>query len=331
MPARSSDVERPSPAAAGAPSSAEPATSSGVSGVGLGLRWSFLEELLDHPAEGLSFVEISPENYMRRGGYFPAALSRVGERFAVLSHGLTMSIGGTDPLDDAYLAELRKFLGRVRAPFHSDHLCWSGTDQAMLHDLLPLPFTREAVAHVCDRIERVRTRLGTPFAIENVTYYAPLGTPEMKEEEFLGEVLEKSGAGLLLDVNNVYVNSLNHGFDAVRFLETLPLDRVLQLHVAGHHTWDDGLVVDTHGADVPDPVYALMEWVIERTGPLPVILERDQEVPTLDQLLAEVARLRRSYDAALERGERARGGTKFEARRAAANEAIDGHAGLSRS
>lgn len=268
-------------------------------GIGLGLRWDFLEELLDRSEIALPFVEISPENYMRRGGYYPAALSRVGERFPVLTHGLTMSLGGTDPFDDRYFDELGRFLRRVGAKGHSDHLCWSGTERNIVHDLLPLPFTREAVRHTSARIRDAQSRLDVPLAIENVSYYAPLGPPEMSEIEFLCAVLEESGAGLLLDVNNVYVNAQNHGFDPIAFLSQVPLDRVVSMHVAGHHRWDDGLVVDTHGADVPDPVYELLAWVIERTGPMPVVLERDQLVPPLDELLAEVARLQATYDSAL--------------------------------
>jgi uncharacterized protein len=271
----------------------------GAHGVGLGLRWPFLDELLERPDVALPFVEISPENYMRRGGYFPAALARVSERFPVLSHGLTMSLGGTDPLDDGYFRELGRFLSSVGARGHSDHLCWSGTERAMLHDLLPMPFTREAVVHVVARFREAERRLRLPLAIENISYYAPLGEPEMTEGEFLGEVLARTSAGLLLDVNNVFVNAQNHGFDPVRFLEALPLERVIQLHVAGHHRWETGVVIDTHGATAPEPVHELMAWVIERTGPLPVVLERDQLIPPLDELLAEVGALQATYDRAL--------------------------------
>ncbi|MCS6899421.1 MAG: DUF692 domain-containing protein [Myxococcales bacterium] len=269
-------------------------------GIGLGLRWPFLEDLLDHPNPGLSFVEISPENYMRRGGYFPAALAHIGERFSVLTHGLSMSLGGTDPLDDGYFAELRRFLRQVGARAHSEHLCWSGTPHVRLHELLPLPFTREAVAHVVARTRQAQARLDVPLALENITYYAHPAPPEMTEADFLNEILAQSGAGLMLDVNNVYVNSRNHGFDPLEFLGQLPLERVVQLHVAGHHSWEDeDLLVDTHGAPAPDPVIALLAWVIERTGPLPVVLERDQHIPPLDDLLDEVRTLQAAYDRAL--------------------------------
>jgi uncharacterized protein len=266
-------------------------------GVGLGLRWAFLEELLES-APALPFVEVSPENYMRRGGYFPAALSQVRERYPVISHGLTLSIGGTDPLDHAYLRELRTFVREVGADLHSDHLCWSGTKDNLLHDLLPLPFTEEAIHHVASRIREVQDALETPIGVENVTYYAPLGTPAMSEADFVLGVLEESGAKLLLDVNNVFVNSVNHREDPLDFLRKMPLERVAELHVAGHHTWSNGLVVDTHGATVPDPVYELMAWVIERAGPRPVLLERDTDIPPLTELLDEVQRLQARYDQA---------------------------------
>ncbi len=275
-------------------------------GVGLGLRWEFLEELLELPASTLPFVEISPENYLRRGGYYPAALERVRERWPVVTHGLTMSVGGTDPFDDAYFRALRAQLERLGATFHSDHLCWSATPENSLHDLLPLPFTDEAVRHVGRRVREASDRLGLPVALENVSYYAPLGPPAMSELEFLLAVLDESDAPLLLDVNNLHVNSLNHGFDPLAFLARVPLERVVEVHVAGHHVWEDGLVVDTHGAAAPDPVHALLAWVVERAGPLPVVLERDQEIPPLPALLDEVRALGETYDRALARW-RARG------------------------
>ncbi len=268
-------------------------------GVGLGLRWDFLEELLARPRATLPFVELSPENYLRRGGYYPAALWRARELWPTLTHGLTMSVGGTDPFDDAHFSALKALLDRLGAPFHSEHLCWSGTRDNMLHELLPLPFTDEAVRHVGRRVREAAARLERPVALENVSYYAPLGPPAMTELEFLLASLDESGAPLLLDVNNVYVNSRNHGFEPLDFLAKLPLDRVVELHVAGHEAWDDGLIVDTHGAATPAPVHALLAWVIERAGPLPVVLERDQKVPPLDALLDEVRALTATYDRAL--------------------------------
>jgi len=265
----------------------------GPVGVGLGLRWDFLDDVLERLgsasfAEALPFWEVSPENYMRRGGYIPESLERVAEHHPLISHGLQMSIGGQDPYDDAYFSHLRRFVERFDAPFHSDHLCFCGVDGRILHDLLPMPQTEAAALHCAARIREARDRLGTPMAVENISYYLHLGEAELPEAAFVQRVLDEADCGLLLDVNNVYVNSVNHGFDAYGWIDAIDLTRVWQIHIAGHnHNEDDDLIVDTHGADVIDPVYALLEYVIERTGPMPVILERDNDVPTLDTLLAE--------------------------------------------
>jgi uncharacterized protein (UPF0276 family) len=287
-----------------------------VTGVGLGLRWQFLDDALagldDPEALGpIGFFEVAPENYMRRGGYFPAMLARLAERFPLLSHGLTLSVGSVDPLDGAYLAELRRFLARFDLPFHSDHLCFCGTGGFQSHDLLPLPFTSEAARHAAQRIRAVRELIEVPFAIENITYYLVPGESEMDEATFLNEVLAGADCGLLLDVNNVYVNSLNHGaYEPIAFLERLPLERVVSLHVAGHER-EDGVVIDTHGADAPDPVLELVEWVIARTGALPVVLERDHKIPPFADLVAEAARTAAAY----ERGLRAHAARTAEAPR----------------
>lgn len=275
-----------------------------ISGVGLGLRWQFLDEALAGLADPgslapIEFFEIAPENYMRRGGYFPAMLHRIAERFPLLTHGLTLSIGGVDPLDGAYLAELRRFLDRFGIERHSDHLCFCGADGEMTHDLLPLPFTREAAAHVADRVKAARARLGRPIALENITYYEVPGEREMDEATFLCEVLEQADCGLLLDVNNVFVNAANHReYEPISFLSRLPLHRVASLHVAGHER-DLGRIIDTHGAAIEPDVMPLVEWVIERTGPLPVVIERDHKIPPFEDLLAEAARVREAYDRGL--------------------------------
>lgn len=275
-----------------------------LSGVGLGLRWQFLDEVLaaleaPESLAPIGFFEVAPENYMRRGGYFPAMLARVAERFPLLSHGLTMSIGSVDPLDGAYLAELRRFLDRFAIGAHSDHLCFTGTDGYQAHDLLPLPFTREAARHAAARVREVREILGRPFAIENITYYLVPGEREMDEAAFLGEVLEQADCGLLLDVNNVVVNAKNHReYEPIALLSRLPLSRVVSLHVAGHERDLDRLI-DTHGAPIADEVLPLVEWVIARTGPLPVVIERDNKIPPLAELLAEAARVKEAYDRGL--------------------------------
>lgn len=280
-----------------------------IHGVGVGLRFESVDEILerldagDRDLERLSFFEISPENVMRRGGFMPAAVDRVRERFPILSHGLMMSLGGIDPFDDAYFTELSRYVGRLAAPFHSDHLSFSGSGGRILHDLLPVPVSRASARHAVARIREARDRLGMPFAIENITHYLLPGSvaDPLDEATFLADVIHESGAGLLLDVNNVYVNAHNYGFDAVAFLKRLPLDRVVEIHIAGHeHDAEDGLLIDTHGADMVDPMLDLLTWTVARTGPVPVLLERDHHVPPVDALLAEVARADAAYRRGLE-------------------------------
>jgi uncharacterized protein (UPF0276 family) len=276
-------------------------------GIGLGLRQENIDELLeridaDDPQLGaIAFFEVSPENVMRRGGYLPSAVDRVGQRFPILSHGLTMSVGGLDPFDKAYFAELRRYLRRIRAPYHSDHLSFSADGGCMLHDLLPVPCTPASARHIAARAREARDRLELPLALENITHYLMPGCQDSwSEADLIADVLEQSDTGLLLDVNNVYVNSVNYGFNPIAFLERLPLSRVMEIHVAGHEYWpEDGLILDTHGAAVILPVLDLLTWAVSRTGPVRVVLERDHNVPELDALLDEVHSVRRAYDRGL--------------------------------
>jgi uncharacterized protein (UPF0276 family) len=275
---------------------------SAPNGVGLGLRWEFLEELLERRPAEIDFIEISPENYMRRGGYFPSALEEAASAYPAITHGLTMSLGGIDPLDDEYLRELASFVREVKSPWHSDHLCFGSAEGVVLHDLLPIAFTEAAVVRVADRIARARDALQVPMAIENISFYLHPGAKAMSEAEFIARVCERADCGLMLDVNNAYVNATNFGFDVDEWMRTVPLHRVVQMHVAGHERFDEGadgggeLIVDTHGADVADPVLALLERVVAKTGRVPVLLERDQAIPSLDGLLVEVARVRAAVD-----------------------------------
>jgi uncharacterized protein (UPF0276 family) len=281
---------------------------SSINGVGLGLRWEFVDELLAEEPQ-LDFVEISPENYMGRGGYYDEALERARELWPIVTHGLTMSIGGVDALREDYLAGLREFIERVKSPWHSDHLCFSTYGGVALHDLLPIPFKVEEVARIADRIKRAQDAIGKPLAIENVSSYLHPGKREMSEAEFLARVCEAADCGLMLDVNNAYVNANNFGFDVDEWMRTAPLERVVQMHVAGHdwfsdETWKAGpvplaaaeregkLIVDTHGSDCCDDVLALLERALARTGPVPVLLERDQAIPPLPELLAEIAKIK---------------------------------------
>ncbi len=279
-------------------------------GVGLGLRWAFIDEVAsgDAPAS-IRFFEISPENYIRRGGYFPSALEAVAANYPLLTHGLMLGIGGEEALEPSYIRDLRSTLDSLGASRHSDHLCWSDADSRCLHDLLPLPIDRRILPALSDRIRRVQDLLGRPFSVENISYYGSPGWSKSEsaimgiaERDLLAELLEHADCKLLLDVNNVLVNAQNHGFDPYVYLEGLDLSRVIQLHVAGGERFGDrydGLIIDTHGTSVPAEVEALMAWVIARTGPLPVIYERDNKIPALAKLGREVEHLQATYEKAV--------------------------------
>ncbi len=262
-----------------------------LGGVGLGLRWEFLEEVLDAPPADVAFFEVSPENYLERGGYYPASLARIAERYPIVTHGLTLSIGALAEPDAGYLTALKAEVERLGSPWHSDHLCFSSSGERMLHELLPLKFSRENARRVAQRARRMEDFLERPFALENITYYVHPGEPELSELEFLQEVLAQSNARLLLDVNNAYVNARNHGLDARKFIAGLPLERVAEIHVAGHEALPDGMLLDTHGEPIPDPVLELLEWTVERVGDVPILLERDNNVPSLGELVGEVRAL----------------------------------------
>ena len=276
-------------------------------GVGLGLRGCFAAQIDAGEADGrVPFFEISPENHMHRGGAGPARLARIAGRFPILTHGLAMSLGGLEPFDPEYFAQLRPFLDRVdetRTRWHSDHLCFCGVDGQALHDLLPVPFTSASARRIAARVREAADRLERPMAVENISYYVPLGKLELDEPDFITELLERADCSLLLDVNNVFVNAQNHGFDPRQWLAKIPLERVVQLHVAGHEFWDDSetLIIDTHGAPVRNEVDALLARVVERIGPVPVLFEWDSNIPELPVMLAERDRLQTVYDAALGR------------------------------
>jgi uncharacterized protein (UPF0276 family) len=286
-----------------------------VNGVGLGLRWEFIDEILEQEPP-LDFIEVSPENYIGRGGYYDEALDRAAAIWPIVTHGLTMSLGGVDPLREGYLKDLRAFCDRVATPWHSDHLCFSTFGGVVLHDLLPVAFKKSEVARIAERIKRAQDAIGRPMAFENVSFYLHPGKREMTEAEFIAQVCEAADCGLMLDVNNAYVNATNFGFDVDAWMRTVPLDRVVQMHVAGHDWYSEGdwgdaepgakdaLIVDTHGSDVCGDVLALLERTLEKTGPVPVLLERDQAIPPLDVLLAEVAAIKAVWQRATsKRGE----------------------------
>lgn len=238
---------------------------------------------------------------MGRGGYYDEALDRALARYPILTHGLTMSLGGTDPLREDYLKGLKSFCDRVASPWHSDHLCFSTQAGVVLHDLLPIAFKESEVTRIAERIKRAQDAVARPMAVENVSFYLHPGKREMTEAEFLARVCDAADCGLMLDVNNAYVNATNFGFDVDEWMKVAPLERVVQMHVAGHDwfTEPDGrLIIDTHGSDCCDDVLALLERVLRRTGPVPVLLERDQAIPPLPELLAEVAKIKTIWERA---------------------------------
>jgi len=259
-------------------------------GVGLGLRTEIYEETLA-ARDLIDWVEITPENFMGRGGRALARLQEVKPIYPMVTHGVTMSIGSLDPLDEAYLEDLEALFTRINPPWFSDHLCFSGFGGTYSNDLLPLPFTQESIEQVVSRIQKLQDRFQRPFLLENISYYLHHPDHDMHETEFFNAILEKADCGLLLDVNNVYVNSQNHGSHAKTFIESLPLERVVQLHVAGHSHFPEG-IVDTHGDTVCDDVWDLTRWVLERCKPAAVLLERDLDIPPFEELASELKLLR---------------------------------------
>lgn len=269
-----------------------------VLGIGLGLRYDLASQLLERRPETVAWLEIHPENYVKRGGRYQEMLDLARRDWPIVTHGLSTCLGALEPFDARYLKELRAFLSDVEIPWHSEHLCLGGVDDRFFHDLLPLPFTEEAAQIASQRLIEVRDALDVPLALENASYYAPQCEDGLAEADFVVEVLERADAKLLLDVNNIYVNSCNFDFDPKAYIDKIPADRVVQLHVAGHFVRDDGLRIDTHGEAVPNEVYQLLDYTLRKVGPVPVLLERDNNVPPLDELLAEVDELWKIYRSA---------------------------------
>ena len=259
--------------------------------VGLGLRRGLLQDLRDAPAGDFDFLECAPENWIHVGGPAGDALAELAQRHPLSCHGLSLSLGGTAPLDTQLLEQIGRFLDRYRVPLYSEHLSYC-SDEGHLYDLLPIPFTDEAVRHTAARIARVQDLLGRRIAVENVSYYlAP--EPAMDELAFTNAVLAEADCDLLLDVNNVYVNACNHGYDADAFIAGLPAARIVCLHVAGHRDEAEDLKIDTHGSPVIDPVWALLERTYARFGPRPTLLERDFNFPPYAELQGELRTIRR--------------------------------------
>ncbi|XOV79062.1 MAG: DUF692 domain-containing protein [Aestuariibacter sp.] len=256
-----------------------------LQGVGLGLRREMLPELDNIPSE-VDFWEVAPENWIPLGGGYAQSLQKFTQQCPFVTHGLSLSIGSPAPLDENFVLQVKNFLDEHDILFYSEHLSYC-SGEGHLYDLMPIPFTQEAVNHVVERIQRVQDILQRPLLMENVSYYAAPGQ-EMSELDFTLSVLEKSGCLMLLDVNNIYVNSINHGYDAEQFLSALPTNKIVYGHIAGHYNEADDLIVDTHGADVIPQVWTLLEKAYEVHGVFPTLLERDFNIPPLNELLNEI-------------------------------------------
>jgi len=254
-----------------------------------------LESCMKSPPE-VDFMEVAPENWMSVGGALGRKFRWFTERYPFVCHGLSLSLGGPAPLDEHFLRQLKRFIEANDVRCYTEHLSYCG-DDGHLYDLMPIPFTAEAVSYTADRIRRTQEILEQRIAVENVSYYAAPGK-EMDEIDFVRGVLEEADCDLLLDVNNIYVNSINHGYDPKAFLEALPAERVVYFHVAGHYVEAEDLRVDTHGSDICDPVWGLLEDAYTHCGVVPTLLERDFNIPPLDGLMAEIGQIRNLQAAA---------------------------------
>jgi uncharacterized protein (UPF0276 family) len=261
-----------------------------IQGAGLGLRRALLGPLAAHTPEEISFLEVAPENWINLGGRFRKQFLEILQHYPLICHGLSLSIGGPGPLDEVFLRQLKIFLAQHNVSVYSEHLSYCN-DDGHLYDLMPIPFTEEAVHYVAGRIRQVQDTLERQLVIENVSYYAA-PWQDMEELQFINAVLDEADCGLLLDVNNIYVNSINHSYDAEEFLTGLPAERVHYFHVAGHYEEAEDLRIDTHGAPVIDPVWQLLSKAYQHFGPVPTLLERDFNIPPLADLLAEIAMIR---------------------------------------
>jgi len=257
----------------------------------VGLRRALLPELAAMEDTAVDFLEVAPENWMGVGGRFGRQFRSLAERFPLVCHGLSLSLGGPAPLDTEFLKALRVFLDTFEVRCYTEHLSYCSDDKGHLYDLMPIPFTEEAVLHVAKRIRQTQDLLDRRIGIENVSYYAAPGQ-KLSEVEFINGVLREADCDLLLDVNNIYVNSINFGYDPYQFLAGIDGDRTLYVHVAGHYVEAPDLRVDTHGADVIDPVWDLLAAAYDRWGPMPTLLERDFNFPPMSELRLEIEHIR---------------------------------------
>ena len=262
-----------------------------LNGAGIGLRRAIVKGLADEIPNEIDFFELAPENWIGLGGKLGRQLKEISQKRPIIAHGLSLSIGGPAPLDECLVNAIKDFIETYKISLYSEHLAYTN-DGGQLYDLLPIPFTEEAVYYTADRVKRVQDILRRQISLENVSYYLSPKS-DLSEVEFISAVIEEANCGLLLDVNNVYVNSINHNYEPIKYIQQLPLDRVTYLHVAGHYVEDDGLIIDTHGSNVVTPVWELLADTYEMLGNVPTVLERDFNIPSLGQLLSEVAKIKK--------------------------------------
>lgn len=266
-------------------------------GYGLGLRKEHYDTVLaERPP--VDWFEIISENYMVEGGKPLDYLDRIREHYPMVMHGVSMSIGSTAPLNVDYLKQLKALIQRVEPEWFSDHLCWTGVDGVNLHDLMPLPYTEEAIQHVADRVSQVQDFLGRQMLLENVSSYVSYCDSQMSEWEFLREVAERADCLILLDINNIYVSAYNHNFDPYTYLQAIPSERVYQFHLAGH-THENNLIIDTHDHPIADPVFELYAAAVQQFGRVSTMIERDDHIPPLPELLDELQQVRQIGEAQL--------------------------------
>ena len=259
-------------------------------GAGLGFRRELIPALKTHVPDAIDFFEVAPENWIDLGGLPGRDLRSFTERYPFVCHGLSLSIGSPAPLDEVLLHKIRQFLDQHQIPLYTEHLSYC-SDDGHLYDLLPIPFTEEAVKYVAARIRRTQDILQRRIAMENASFYLHAPITEMSEIDFIRAVLTEADCDLHLDVNNVYVNSINHAYDPMEFIRAMPTERIVYLHMAGHYKEAEDLIIDTHGADVIDPVWSLLDETYRIHGVTPTLLERDFNIPSLNELMCEVERI----------------------------------------
>lgn len=258
---------------------------------GLGFRRDIADDILSLTGiEKPAFVEFAPENWMNLGGYWGKKLKETSEKYSITTHGLSLSIGSPDPLNWDFIKQVKTFLDEYSIEIYSEHLSYSQSQNAHLYDLLPIPFREDAIKHIVQRIKEVQDFLERPLVIENVSYYTPIAA-EMSEHQFISAIVNESNCNLLLDINNVYVNSFNHQYNAKDFISNLPLDKVAYIHMAGHEQVEEDLIIDTHGQPIIDKVFELFEWTLPKLKQVPILLERDFNFPEMQEIQAELTQL----------------------------------------